>query len=350
MTIAVRKKRIGIERLLQWAFGEELPKAGREAMVSDALRRPVLKQPSWVNMGDPAVSDGRPMLNRFGVVMAATDSEPDPDAVIVGEAVRALDAFALALPEAWAADAALREGLAVKGGDLSEEEWTDAATRALERVMRTGPDGKALPRTPISRLVIGCAVSRRTPVVRGGAVSRRPVLAANGRPAWFARELREVGENADGTPRYAEVETSGLQRNGKPKPGAYQRFVVEPDPALFMVDRAEWELWRAAMDVLAEDLAGALARFDVLPCRLPDRPWLERAEEEGEAESAVLDDLTVGVIQAPKPKPLRLAGPPLTLWRTPSDMREEKKARAKLEARNAWYLRQNGISANKSVA
>ena len=106
-------------------------------------------------------------------------------------------------------------------------------------------------------------------------------MAGNNKPAWFVRELAEVGTNPDGTPRMGEVEVSAVQRNGRLKPGAYQKFTVKPDPASIFVERAEYEVWRAALDVLTEDLADRLDAYRIVPSRLPYRPWAGQEHEDG---------------------------------------------------------------------
>ncbi|HUO55085.1 MAG TPA: hypothetical protein VMU18_10105, partial [Rhodoblastus sp.] len=137
---------------------------------------------------------------------------------------------------------------------------------------------------------------RRTPrrlVVRhallGGAPEWRidpPEVVVD--PRWYVREVIRVGTLTGFMEQ--EIEADGFDKVRRvPKPGAYRKTFLEPDPRDGVVSRAEYEVWRAALDVLFEDLRGTLSAFDVQPCGLPMRPW-----EEGEAVPArVLPDLRV---------------------------------------------------------
>ncbi len=321
------KRRIGVVKLLAWAWREELPLA-KPLRAASGIGGPSPPRSAWLGMAmdaiGPTVSDGRPMLNGWGVAAdLSAKREPHPDALLVGQAVMALDALVFDLPPDWAAKPEVRAAIAVRGDadDLTEAEWQAAAQRAINRLTVTEADGSLRPRHKVSDIVIGAATRGRAPQLRKAIVTRQPVLAANGRAAWFVREWREIGTEADGSPRFADVETNGVQKNGKLKPGAYRRFIDTPDPADFMVERAEYEVWRAAMDVLAEDLAGRLARFEVTGCKLPFLPWIEAGFEGGamlaeDGGGRIVPSLAPAA-PAPKVKPLVLAGPPLSEWGTP---------------------------------
>lgn len=329
------KRKKGIVALLEWAFQDELPhdRRGMDALAAG----PQAPRPGWAAMaglGEMAVADGRPRLNGWGLVAAAQHREPHPDAMTLGRMVQALDDFLMSVPDGWAADADLAAGVTISGeaGAAEAAEWSAAGARAINRLTLIGRDGAPRLKASVAALVISRACIGRPPAVRAGMdVTRRYVLAANGRPAWFAREMREVGMHADGSPRMGEVEVSGTFANGRVKPGAYRKHVLEPDPADIMVERAEYRLWRAAIDVLAEDAAGALRDFDVLPCRLPYRPWLERGE--GAPGRVLRGDAGSG--WAVRPRAMVIAGPPLADWGTARDRAAQKKARAELGRRKA---------------
>ena len=305
------KRSIGIQKLLEWAYRDELPLE----RASGPWSGPQAPRPGWAAMagaGDARVTDGRPFLNSWGVVALVGARDPHPDAIRVGLAVQALDSWLLGLPDGWADDVTLRAGIAVEGeGDLTPIEWAAAAERALARLTMREADGAPVLRRPVSSLIVRAATRGRPLEAGTGAVKRRAVMAANNKPAWFVRELAEVGTNPDGSPRMGEVEVSGVQRNGRLKPGAYQKFIVEPDPATILMERAEYEVWRAALDVLAEDLADALDGFRVLPSRLPFRPWVEGMP----AATRVLP--AAGGAIALKAWPQPTAGEPLSIWRRP---------------------------------
>jgi hypothetical protein len=117
---------------------------------------------------------------------------------------------------------------------------------------------------------------------------------ANGKPRWF-RRLSAV--DALGLPY--EVEVDGFdQKARRPFPDAYQRRFLDPDPVPSLVNRARGELWRAAMDLLFEDLIGALSSIVLLPCAWPERPW------EGSGPR-ILPDLNARRWQLDRPTPNR---------------------------------------------
>lgn len=335
------KRRIGVVKLLAWAWREELPLA-QPLRSADGLSGPSPPRSAWMGMAldsvAQTVSDGRPMLNGWGVAAdLSAKREPHPDALLVGTAVMALDDLVFDLPPDWTALPEVRAAITVRGDAdaLSDAEWQAAAQRALNRLTVTEADGSLRPRHKVSDIVIAAATRGRAPQLRKASVTRQPVMAANGRAAWFVREWREIGTHADGSPRMGEVEVNGVQKNGKLKPGAYRRFMDDPDPADFMVERAEYEVWRAAMDVLAEDLAGRLSRFEVTGCKLPFLPWLEAGFEggamlAGDGGGRIVPSL-VPAAPAPRVKPLVLAGPPLSEWGRPLAAKR-KRARNKSSA------------------
>jgi hypothetical protein len=266
----ILKKRIGIVKLLEWAYREELIKTPR----ANKLRGPEQPRSGWAAVAaqgqllTETVSDGTsPLVNRFGVVPDLTQhNAPHPAAIAVHDAVIALDALELGIPDAWCDDVDLRHGIS----GITDQEWPAAAGRSLQRVSRA--DGKL--KEPISSLIIHAATSAKQPPHRGGEVKRRVVLQANGKPAWFIRVAVPCGLNHDGTERFAEVERDGMcPKSHRPLAGAYRKDILDPDPADFLVDRARYEVWRASLDVLCEALAD-LQGFIVLPSQLPWRPWL----------------------------------------------------------------------------
>ena len=310
------KQAIGIQRLLEWAYRDELPRARRFEPILP--QHPDAPKGGWdavARQGELMVEtiDDGTRLNRWGVVPEEIVSrDPHPDAIAVGLAVQALDRWLINLPDTWAMDPLLSAGIAVEGeGDMTREEWAAAAERALARLTLKDADGRTTMRRPISHLVIRAATMRKALSVSGARIKRRFVLAANGKPAWFARDLAPVGFNADGSQRMGEVEVNGVQRNGRLKPGAYRKYEVDPDPALVLLERAEYEVWRAALDVLAEDLDGKLEAHTVRPSRLPWRPWAEPAS----ALPTVLPDLTPPITIEAREQPV--AGPPLGRWGRP---------------------------------
>jgi hypothetical protein len=276
------KKDITIEALLRWAYRDELPKAGGSSRL-----RVAGFGGAWGGVeryGELLSVIDDENLNRYGVVpdFGAT-TEPHPDAVMVGEMVKALDAFPLNLPDDWD-----------PCGDWPElgAEGPAAVRRAIERETYIDPAGERRFKTAISRLIMRHALLGDAPVWDGEEPQVKLVCAANGKPKWFRRVLRlvEDGDPVNGIqPVYAEVEVDGLDPKLRiPYPDAYRKTYLDPDPAEVIVSRAEYEVWCAALDLLACDLDGMLESHTLIPSARPARPW-----ETGElARPRVLMDLS----------------------------------------------------------
>ncbi len=248
------KKRIGIEALLRWAYLEELPKAqpperkgpaGYSAAAGFVVTASSSLEQSWVN--------------RYGVVSdLLAQSEPHPDAVLVFEAVAALDQLEFVLPDGWD-----------PFGDLGEMGGHKASAIAavVDRLCVRDADGNPRLRNPVSELVFRCAV-----LCVPDCVADEPevkfVCGGNGRPKWFVRRRVVV----DGVT--VEIEVDGMSAtNKRPVYGAYRKTYLDPDPLEAGIARGEYEIWRAAVDILADELAGKLDSLEVERCELPDRPW-----------------------------------------------------------------------------
>jgi hypothetical protein len=301
-------KRIGIEELLRWAYRDELPK-----MQSAGRLLPPGYGSAWGGVeryGELLTVVDAPE-NKWGLVpdFAATTS-PHPDAIRVGEAVCALDALELDLPKDWNP-----LGDWVSLGD----EATRAANRALNRGTYVDDDGARRLKTAASQLMRKYAVLGGTPEWQGEEPEAKLVVAANGRPRWFRRALVMVdpGDPQKGiAPVYEEREVNGLDKRRVPLPDAYTKTVFDPDPADTALNRAEYEVWRAALDVLVEDLNGlvwsevvngdsiervGLADFKVINSLRPFRPW-----ETGDLPpQRVLPDLTTPKQPPPVLRPRR---------------------------------------------
>lgn len=265
-----------IERAIAWAVREELPKV---QVLSELARAP---NGCVTGSGLKAVLalgtriDHVP-VNAYGVVaLAGEHGRCDDDALRIGQALLALDAMARDMA-----------GQMVNGlGEWDAFEdlaGLDADPIAAPLLMQARMDARAragmaarLLASP-SEMMIHAAVLGPP---RGWAldeVRAEVVRASNGRPAWFRRERRAVAWNDDGEAiAFDDVEVNGFNaRAQRPHADAYQRHVLTPDPLQAAIARAEWQLWRAALDLLHEDLAGRLARITVLPSAQPWRPWLE---------------------------------------------------------------------------
>lgn len=250
-------KRIDVEDFLRWAYRDELPLAERAAGrgVAAALGYgggwdAVARQGELMT---EAVRDGRP--NAFGVLPLDIDlgRGPHPDALACAAAVAGLDGMAIDMPEGWSPLGDLA---------LTEAEAAAAVARARDRVARLGRQaGELLRRFAI----LGGAPDweAETPVAR-------PVMAANGREAWF-RSMPVEGPF--GLVGMMEVEGYD-RRNGRPFEGAYRKTWLDPDPMLAVVDRAEYEVWHAALGAVRAAVAGRLVAHDVCGPTRAARPWV----------------------------------------------------------------------------
>lgn len=255
------RRALDIEDLLRWAYREELPKAGRP------LPAPALPQPGWFAVGRYAELLADIDLNEYGVApLSISGDAPHDDARRVAAAVEGLAALDLDLPADWSPLADM--------GDLGQDGAVCCA-RALARLTHIDADGvRRLKATP-GRLVIKHAILGGCPDWRAEAPRRDFVRSAGGgHPQWFVR--REIwSTDAFGRDICEEVEApvSVDERSRRPPVGAYRKAVLIPDPTDAAVARAEYEVWRAALDVLAADLDGALAEYAPVASRRARRPW-----------------------------------------------------------------------------
>lgn len=254
--------KIDIEQLLRWTYRDELPKTPRMKLMLAAGPRD--SRGTGAVKADQAGELWAVIENDFGVVPDPFAAEgPHADARAVHEAVCALDAVTLDLPDDWS-----------PLGDLGDLHGHAAAlcARAIARLTRVDADGARRLRVAPRRLVMRHAIMGDAPAWAMEAPEVETVRGANGRPRWFVERVVSY-DGAFG--RVDEVvEADGYDRKAKcPMPGAYQKTVLTPDPLDGVIARAEYEVWRAAIDLVAEDLRGRLTRWDVTPSARPARPW-----------------------------------------------------------------------------
>lgn len=251
---------IDIEAALKWAYTVELPKTPRDPAGPPAMRAGWAAMSEWLDELSLAGRD----LNRYGVApdpMAETG--PHPDAVTIHETVCALDHFILDLPEGWSPLADFPNAAA---------DADRLSALALERLCRVDPSGarklRRAPRALIERHAImgGCPDWRIEPF-------ESKLVQENGRTKWFRRRLVWT-QTVNGGEIEHEVEVDGFDHKRRiPYADAYPKTVWEPDPLPGVMARGEYEVWRAALDVLAADLDGALTTWAVRPTARPWRPW-----------------------------------------------------------------------------
>jgi hypothetical protein len=260
---APERRSIGIEALLRWAYREELPRASAA--------------PARMGIGLPEASYGlvgiaeylTPIdagmgVNGFGVVALPSEREPHPDAVRVATAVAALDELDLELPEGWDPF----EDMGEMGGRRVR-----IAGDVLDRLTIPGRDGARRLRSGPSRLVVRHAILGGAPDWVGEVPEERFVCGEKARPRWFVRQAITL----PGGEVY-EVEADGWSSAAKrPVAGAYRKTYLEPDPVPVGVERGEYEIWRAALDVLSGSLENQLETWQIEACTLPFRPWVDAA-------------------------------------------------------------------------
>lgn len=246
-----------IEALLWWAYREELPKKACLPRTVGLVRSGWSRTEQAARLG--AIVDEP---NVYGCIPAGLliEEEPHPDAILVHEAVMGLDAIELVMPEAWSpADDLADLGLLVQA----------AVIKALGRLTTIDRAGRRVLREPLSVLMRRHAILGDAPDWRVDETEER-LVTEYGKPKWFVRETLVV----DG--QTIEVERDGYdQRRQRPRVGAYRKYFLDPDPTAALASRGEYEVWRAALDVLAEDLAGRLTTIEVRPSGRTWRPWVE---------------------------------------------------------------------------
>lgn len=256
-------KRMDIEALLRWAYRDELPKAAAEG--SDRIV--FAFRTGWGGVekfGELLALVQEPDIrNRFGLFPDRfATSEPHPDALRVHAAVDGLRAWEICVPEGWNPIADM--------GDLGPE-GAAAVARGLAGLTVVDATGRTVLRRSPSRLVMRQAILGGCPDWEGEVPERRQVTA-HGKVKWFRRVVM-VSDGAFG-PAQQELEVDGYDhKRQRPFPDAYTKTILDPDPVPVVQARAEYELWRTALDVLADDICGALEHCDVLPCVRSARPW-----------------------------------------------------------------------------
>lgn len=310
------KKKMPIDALIRWAYTVELPKA-------QARGRTFLRPEGWAMPWGAVTKTGMlgaeidepDIRNRYGLAPDVTaHSDPHPDAVRLYNEVRGLDELSFDVPEDWypLADicpedgplAPWARGAVIRGLDemlIAGPSTTEAAVsrgaRSAEVVATRAP--RRTLRRPVSDLIRRIAVLG-PPDTAADTPSLEVVRATNGRPRYF---IRETIVTATGP---VEVEVDGYDRKRRlPKPGAYTKSYLDPDPADVVLRRAEHQVWHAACGILVTLLHGRLEAHAAEPADFPPWPW-----ETGQRPAPrVLLDLRPpqpSIVRPPRP----LAGPP----------------------------------------
>jgi hypothetical protein len=263
------KRFVDIEACLRWAYRDELPKRQHGGRLAGG-------DVAGMSMFKAAVDEDRRNAREPGFPAALGDPHPDSD--IIEKAVRNLAGFHRLGDDIVAG---LGTGLAplVTAIDLEE-----AAVEAVA----------ALP-----GIVIHHARMGTRPRWRSDQPAPYAVHGSNGQPKVLIDEV--FVETIDRKGRVRHVEASKLApeewpeipivhirtvaspatRAGLYREGTYHPLVYRPSPAGLLRERAEYTAWRAALELLSENLAGKLASIAPLPPAAPWRPWLGESDAHG---------------------------------------------------------------------
>lgn len=262
------KRKITIEKLLEWAFREELCKVGAGGGFS------LVSASAWDLVSGMAelgtLIDRSP--NGYGVIPGFHAlGDPHPDAVKVGDAVRGLREIGFEIPEGWNPVAEFDDPY----GLIAAEVERVAGRERLKADRLTGRHMVAL--------VTNAAIMGRGPdwVIEEEPGFRMVMVA--GMPAWFIKRTHKT----EGDGRVYEIETmDGFdKRKARPKPGAYRKYELKRMMGGEILSRLEWQIWQDALAHLHGVLAGDLQAYDLVDF-VPDRvPWMRkrRLEENSRA-------------------------------------------------------------------
>ncbi|MGV0817135.1 hypothetical protein [Martelella sp. AMO21009] len=249
-------KKMTIQQLLTWAFTEELCK-------TEATGGRISPRLSSANAGLNAAGELGTIIartpNEWGVVPTWEDGvAPDPDALIVGDAVKALTGTGFDIPEGWQP---FPEWANDEHGLIAGEVDRVLAEERQHGVRRTGSHAFSL--------LVTCAVLKRGP----DWYAERPkvrMVERQGKPVWFITKRQK-----DSFGRWHEVETDGYDRKAKrPKRGAYRKYVLSHGLRGEIQSRIDWIVWQAALQMLERELAGRLGEKQITPMRFDMSPWM----------------------------------------------------------------------------
>jgi hypothetical protein len=266
------KKQIRIEALLHWTYFDELPKG------QDCCYPPFSGfKEGWASIAEfgnylSVIDNG--VCNLWGALPAFDRrGGPHEDALAVVKAVEALDEKIVDLPPQWDPFSDLPSL-----GSAGDE----ARAKVVERIKMQDGGGASKLRIKPSALVFNYAILGGCPPWEIDTPSLKHVCGFNGKPKWFIRKTEIV----NGVP--FEIETNGCSSAGRrPAKGSYHKHYLDPDPVEAGIARAEYEIWRTALNVLVATLADSLSSYVVLPSELELRPW----ENTALAPNRILPDL-----------------------------------------------------------
>ncbi len=261
-------KKITIEKLLTWAFTQELCKVGATGEEGGALSGGWQAFAGMAELG--TLIDRTP--NYYGVIpdFVTNGGDPHPDAVAVGDAVRAL---------------ADHGGYDIDGTMNLFPEWTDERGLIALEVARMAEELQIkrdiLQASHVVNLVISSAILARGPDWHAERPAEKMVERA-GKPAWFI--MRKA---ADAFGRPYTYETDGRdKRTHRPLRGAYRKFELSSPLRGAIVARMEWSIWQSALSELYAALSGRLAAHDLQPFTADYQPWLREHRRQNSLQAS----------------------------------------------------------------
>jgi hypothetical protein len=264
------KTKIDVEKLLQWALRDELPK-GQAISASP-----------WDMITRFCALGVRVDVSGHGDGLGFLGGEPHPDAIIVADAIRALDT-------ASSVGETVDDALALFG------DFAGIAHEAARAILRTTFDQRSI--------VMSCAAMGTRPKWQFELPTPKQMFAPSigGAPRAIV-----YGIDADGDLVEVRPGADGRYRL-KARPRSPLNWCL-PSPLHIGECRAEWIAWHHALNSLADSLDGALAAFDVYPVALPLRPW-----DEPIIESRIIKgrDLSQGDVDPALAPRRRAAGKPI---------------------------------------
>lgn len=247
-------KTVSIEDLLHWAFTFELPKAQSRAEDEGTGVRSAWQ--TLTNFGElGTLIDRSP--NQYGLIPGYVfEGDPHPDAVAVGEAVRALADVCFEIPASWNPLLEFDDPHGLIAAEVA----------AVVNELQQKPD--FLAGRHMIALVTTSAVLKRGPDWHAEAPEYR-MIESRGKPRWFVTVMKR-----DRSGRETQVEEDGMDRKlMRPKPGAYRKWELEYPLRSDILSRLDWQLWQDALNRIAKQLKNTLSAHQLRDF-LPDRsPW-----------------------------------------------------------------------------
>lgn len=272
---------LSVEKALEWAYRDELPKAGAAAR----LRGPKMATPGWVRAAETWAAR-IDVSNAYGLMPdCGATAPPHPAAIALNELIGSLDDVAFA-GDCLDVFAEWRGGGAGEEVALLGMVEAAARERALQAV-----DGECLrPRGDLAALLRRCALLGPPVGWDGPRPVARIVASTNGARRWFRKILQPARFNEQGRPvAFVEIEQDdGWDAVAKrPRKGAYTKTCLGPDAVRLAEARLEWRIWRLTLDVVVEMAREAFFTFDgrervtieemglaIQPSQMANQPWV----------------------------------------------------------------------------